>query len=246
MRLDTLNFCSHIRAWRERRKSLNRLTEAVKRIGGKELLYVINRPDKLFNAVFALNAWQGEQSRSGRGSDLDNTVAIRTALPKLLEKLEIKILLDLPCGDFNWMQRTKLNLDLYIGADCVGDLIVQNRERYSAPKRQFIVCDIVRDPLPTADLLLCRDLLVHLSYVDIHRALRNIRHSGTRWLLTTQFIAPERTNSDILTGDWRPLNFCHPPFNLPKPRILIDECYTAEDGRWRDKHLALWAVDDLL
>ena len=36
-------------------------------------------------------------------------------------------LLDLPCGDFHWMQHTDLSGVQYIGGDLVGDLIECNR-----------------------------------------------------------------------------------------------------------------------
>jgi hypothetical protein len=240
-----VGFRERFQAWRQRRQSRRRLAEAVKCVGASELSRLIDQPDRLFEAAFRLNAWQGRESRSGRGSDLDNTEAIRAALPPMLMQFGVRRLLDIPCGDFFWLQHVPLDLDCYIGADRVAALIAHNRERHSAAKRTFIVCDIVRDPLPPSDLVLCRDLLVHLCHADIHRALHNIRRSGADWLLTTQFTATSRANPDILTGDWRPLNLCLPPFRLPQPELLIDECYVGEEGRWRDKHLALWPTSAL-
>jgi hypothetical protein len=40
-------------------------------------------------------------------------------------------LLDIPCGDFNWMKLLNLGVD-YIGADIVGELIAENRRRFGA------------------------------------------------------------------------------------------------------------------
>jgi len=46
--------------------------------------------------------------------------------------------------------------------------------------------------------------------------LRNIRRSGSAYLLVTTF--PDRKeNVDIITGNWRPLNMEKPPFNFPRP-----------------------------
>lgn len=236
---------AEVTGWQQRRQSARRLAEAARDIGGSNLSRQAHRPDRLFDAAFELNAWQGIESRSGRGSDLDNTEAIRRALPPLLVQLGVRSLLDIPCGDFHWMQHTPLPLERYIGADRVSALIARNRQLHAAPTRAFILCDVTRDPLPRCDLVLCRDLLVHLSYADIRRALRNIHHSGSQWLLTTQFNDPARVNTDIVTGDWRALNLCRPPFSLPPPRLLVDECYTGEDGQWRDKQLGLWPVSDL-
>jgi hypothetical protein len=97
---------------------------------------------------------------------------------------------------------------------------------------------------PAADLLLCRDCLVHLSFADIDKALRNIRRSSLAYLLTTTFPA-ESVNADIVTGDWRPLNLQAAPFNLPTPVELINEGCTEGDGAFADKSLGLWRIRDL-
>lgn len=81
--------------------------------------------------------------------------------------------------------------------------------------------------------MLCRDCLVHLSFVDIVRALNNIKRSGISYLLTTTFPDCDR-NEDTVTGDWRVLNLERPPFSF------------TEGGReFRDKSLGLWLVRDL-
>lgn len=74
-----------------------------------------------------------------------------------------------------------------------------------------MVADITVNPLPTADLILCRDCLVHLSFAHIDAALANFRASGARWLLTTTFPMIEE-NVDCEDGDWRALNLTLPPF----------------------------------
>jgi len=98
-----------------------------------------------------------------------------------------------------------------------------------------------RDPLPHADLILCRDGLVHLSFADIRAALRNFRRSGARWLLATTFIAHEH-NDDIRTGGWRMLNLERLPFHLPPPATLIDERRPMPDGSDSGKRLGLWEL----
>src|SRR5262249_44319665 len=96
----------------------------------------------------------------------------------------------------------------------------------------------------SADLVLCRDGLVHLSAADIWRALRNFRRSGADYLLATTFIG-DRVNVDIATGEWRPLNMQRPPFAFPAPAALIDERCRHTGGIYADKRLALWRFEDL-
>ena len=95
-----------------------------------------------------------------------------------------------------------------------------------------------------ADLLLCRDCLVHLSFADIARAIANIRAATVTYLLTTTFPA-QRANEDIRTGDWRPLNLEAAPFGWPAPlEYLVEKC-TEGNGLFADKSLGLWRVDSL-
>ena len=197
-----------------------------------------------FSRIYKHNEWKGADSRSGTGSDLLQTSIVRRELPQLLRRLEAKSMLDIPCGDFNWMRDVSLPVERYIGADIVRELVAQNTQLYAKPDRQFVVLDLIRDPLPTVDVIFCRDCLVHLSHKDIFQALRNFRASKSQWLLTTTFPTRDR-NQDIETGDWRPLNFQVAPFSVPPPVELIDEQCTENGGIYADKSLGLWRIEDL-
>jgi hypothetical protein len=104
--------------------------------------------------------------------------------------------------------------------------------------------NLTRDPLPRADVVLCRDCLVHLRYAQIFAAFVNLRRSGAKYLLATTFVELD-ANSEIDTGDWRPVNLCLPPFALPEPLTVIIEGCTEIDGAYADKALGLWRVADL-
>lgn len=203
------------------------------------------RPDvdaaQLFTEFFRRNKWNGRQSLSGTGSDADQTRVIVQELPLLLRRLGVRSVLDIPCGDFEWMKRVDLAGIEYIGADIVAPLIDANRRRHARDGVEFRVLDLTRDRLPAADLVLCRDCLVHLSFAQAQQALANISASGARYLLTTTFTG-RFENADIPTGKWRALNLQRPPFNLPPPLELINEHCTEKDGRYADKSLGLWPV----
>jgi hypothetical protein len=200
-------------------------------------------PEKIFSDAFIDNRWGDAESISGPGSNLSVTEAIRKAIPELIAEYGVHSVLDIPCGDFNWMSRMDLAVD-YTGADIVEEIIQENLRRYVRPERKFIKLDILKDLLPEADLLLCRDCLVHFSFAHIFQSLRNIKSSGCKYLLTTTFTA-RKSNADIPTGTWRPINLQAAPFNLPPPIRLIDEKYTGEDGMYADKHLGFWRISEL-
>jgi hypothetical protein len=200
--------------------------------------------EQRFARIFTTNLWSSE-SRSGLGSELQATAGVREQLPRLLEALDAGSLLDLPCGDFGWLSAVALDLD-YTGGDIVADLIASNQERFggAGSRRRFVRLDLTADPLPRADVVLCRDCLVHLSFDHIRLAFENLRRSGSTWLLTTTFL-DHHENTDIESGDWRILNLTSPPFNLPTPEgVLVEGCVEC-DGAYADKALGLWRIGDL-
>lgn len=180
------------------------------------------------------------RENSGVGSDLEATRVVSAALPCIIESLSIQSMLDIPCGDFVWMQHVDIGAATYIGADIIRELILSLEKLNRTNTRRFMVLDIVDDDLPQANLIMCRDCLVHLSYRLIRKAVRNIRRSQSTYLLTTTFT--EHSNSDIVTGNWRPLNLCRPPFNFPAPIQLINEGHPPPYG---DKSLGLWQISGL-
>jgi hypothetical protein len=195
----------------------------------------------IFKKIFDLHHWYDEESKSGPGSGLSQTRAVRKFLSDLLVQLQASTILDIPCGDFYWMKEVDLADCNYCGADIVDDIINQNKIMYINRRRKFIVADLTTSRLPVADLILCRDCLVHFSYEDIRKALANIQNSECKYLLTTTF--PGRINKDIRTGEWRPIDLEASPFFLRKPLRLFNENCTEGHGQYKDKSLALWQID---
>jgi hypothetical protein len=199
--------------------------------------------ENLFGRIFHTNAWGGAVSVSGRGASLRQTVMIIAALPRLFKAHQVCTVLDIPCGDFHWMRHVDLQGINYLGADIVAEIIRQNRQ-FGAENIDFAHLDLLSDPLPTVDLVLCRDCLGHFTFAEIFQALNNIRRSVSKLLLTTTF--PLLANNyDITTGKWRPLNLQRPPFVLPEPVLLLEEGCTEGGGKYADKSLGLWRISDL-
>src|SRR5512139_415824 len=149
-----------------------------------------------FERIVKTNLWGAPTSVSGLGSEDRATAAIREALPPLLQRLGARSLCDAPCGDAGWIGACQLDVD-YIGIDIVPSLVEVNNRRVGRGELagRFLTADITRDALPRADLVLCRDCLVHLSFANIDRAIARFHASGAQWLLTTTF--PEwETNVD--------------------------------------------------
>lgn len=202
--------------------------------------------EQVFREIYENNTWGDNESKSGPGSNLEQTKVVREELPKLLSGLKIATMLDVPCGDFHWMKLIQSELSQvlkqYIGGDVVEEVIAKNLRAYGNEKFKFTTIDLTAGNLPKVDLIFSRDVLVHFSYHEIYKALRSIKASGAKYLLTTSFIDDTRKNRNIITGYWRPINLQKFPFYFPAPsHTLVEKC-TENDGQYSDKSLLLWDV----
>lgn len=191
----------------------------------------------IFELHSLLPFWNGGATRSGEGSTLEATVPLRTALPPLLARHQVRVLLDAPCGDWTWASRMDLGDLRYVGIDIVSDIVAANRERHGGERVTFQCADIARDPLPAASAILCRDCLIHFSVEDVRRTLANFKRSGARLLLTSTFPASP-VNRPIPTGHYHPLNLEIAPHGFPPPLEMLPDVP-------QGKVLALWRLADL-
>lgn len=200
---------------------------------------------EVFTVIYNTNDWESQESISGAGSEIKQTESLIKDLGKLLNDRNATSLLDIPCGDFCWMQKVDLSKINYTGADIVEELIAKNNENHKDKSNiEFKVLDLINDPLPKSDIIIVRDCFVHLSFSDIFKALENIRSSGCRYLLTTTF-PKHRVNYNITTGGWRTINLQEKPFNFKPPLVVINENCTENNGRYNDKSMALWELHEI-
>ncbi len=200
---------------------------------------------EVFAEIHQTNYWGSGESVSGVGSELEATRRVRELLEGLVDRLKLSELLDVPCGDFNWMREVNLKGCRYTGGDIVADIVEKNQQRYGSDRRRFIQVDLLADTLPKADLILCRDCLFHLSHADVARAVQTMVASGSTHLLTTTFSEVVR-NVDVVTGGFRPINLQLPPFNFPPPVELLRERPDANPADQDfGKGLGLWALSSL-
>lgn len=190
-----------------------------------------------FETIYATGNWApiGSETLSGYGSTMKATEHIRAELPALLTRLGATSLLDVGCGDFNWMQHVDLPCP-YIGVDIVASLVAENQRRYGNDRRRFETADGTSEPLPAADVALCREVLFHLSFEDAKKLLANIRATGARYLIATSDHSV-RVNGNIPSGGWRDINLRIAPFNQGEPVTTI-----ADRDQSEGRELAVWAL----
>lgn len=198
--------------------------------------------EKVFSDIYKNNSWARPEYAVARGEKpLEHK--LMDDLPIFLHELGITSLLDCPCGAFQWMMKIDLTGIDYLGGDIVTELIEKNKV-YETKTIKFKRIDLLTDNLPKADLILCRDCLVHLTLDEAVAALKNIINSDIKYLLATTF-TERSVNVDIPTGGWRPLNLEIHPFNLGKPDKVMCEEVIECDKEFKDKALGLWDITDL-
>ena len=206
-----------------------------------------------FAQVFKSKDWPAKDpsynglQASGPGAMLKNTQAVMAALHVIITKLKQRLMkptisiLDLPCGDLQWMKRFLVTRNdvLYTGADIVPDIIDYHKKQHGNLHRvKFIQHDIVKSPLNESyDLIICRDMLQHLWKYDAMKALYHFSISKSSYLLATTFPDTshnEDVEKDALGGRKFSYNLELPPFSLAPP---ICSSYD-----WNIEHISLWEI----
>ena len=193
-----------------------------------------------FTIIYEGNKWRSKESVSGPGSTLKYTRRLRRQIPKIFKDLGIKTIFDAPCGDFNWFRKIPKFYDQYIGADVVPKLIEKNKELYENDKILFQEMDITVEAYPNADIWICRDCLLHLSFKSINECLTRFRESNIKYAMISNY--PGATNEkDINNGAARPISLGKKPFSFPKPLIAIDDYVKGYPVR----RMCIWKREDL-
>ena len=147
-------------------------------------------------AKFFVNHYRGidKESLSGPGSTIKNTSEVRKLIQTFLINNNIKSILDLGCGDWNWFSLLDLRETSYLGWDADTDMIVSHLFNYGGDNIEFDVKDIVLEPYPQSDLIICRDVLFHMPIQMALSVLNKIKKS-CKYLISTSF-----REVDINTG----------------------------------------------
>ena len=224
-------------AWRF---GLQRHIDWVRRKRGRDIrVHSLPTLRERFDYIYDHSLWTPDDPRtplSGSGSSLKATTVLRTELPRLLDSVNAASILDVGCGDFTWMSEIDLR-QRYMGVDVVESIIKENQRRY--PDRSFACIDATVEKLPDADVVVCREVLFHLSFTDARLLLANVVRSSAGYLLMTSDRSTA-LNADIVSGDFRPLNLQRRPFRFPAPIATINDAHV-QPGRF----LGLWSIVDI-
>lgn len=196
-----------------------------------------------------------KNSASGGGSELG--YATETSLQIIrdtINKFDIKSMVDVPCGDVNWILDSfeTDTLSLYVGLDVTRAVIEVNKQRFAHHNnKEFHFWDMTECVLPkfhektggeeeSFDLVHVRDVIQHLNLDQGIKYFCNIFKSGAKILITTTY--DKDMNKNITEGAWYENDLTKEPFSFPKsencvathPNIERDfTCvYNLTEGSW--------------
>ena len=181
---------------------------------------------EIFDDVYRRDLWKGG---SGTGSREELTRGYRAMLQQFISHNTIASVVDVGCGDWQFSRHMDWSGVDYTGIDA-SDVVLENTRNFSRDGVRFVHADATRDALPSADLLLAKDVLQHWSNADITAflpQLQKFRHA----LITGSFphYAQAYVNRDMPAGaNFRPVDPAKPPFNLPGGFV---QSFTAGDPK---------------
>jgi len=139
---------------------------------------------------------------SGEGSHNTTIVSPYIEVVKIfLQQLKTPpVICDLGCGDFNIGKKLLSNCDNYIGVDIVPELVEHLNRKYAIKNTNFLCRDIAKDPLPQAEVALVRQVLQHLSNIEISTILKKLPQY--KYVIITDHIpvGDFEPNIDIISG----------------------------------------------
>jgi len=187
-----------------------------------------------------------KKSSSGSGSALGNTETSLEVIVNMTRKFGATSLLDIPCGDANWIfdSYETDTLPIYVGLDVTKAVVELNTQRFAHhSNKKFMFWDATECPLPKFrnittgeeqpfDLVHVRDVIQHLSVDQGVKYFCNVFKSEAKVLITTTY--PDGKNVDIKEGDFYQNNLEQEPFSFPASGNCIPTHPNEEGGGGED------------
>ncbi len=188
-----------------------------------QLGFLKNRDSSaVFTEIYDQKIWRIDkdgESTSGKGSTVEATISYRIMLQNFLKDHAIKSVVDLGCGLWEFSHLIDWQGIEYRGLEVVPSVVALNKSRYENDHIHFEEFDALKSELPQADLLICKDVLQHLTNQDVEKLIEMFKKY--KYCLITNSLDPDEwLNQDIKRGEYRSLDLTKPPFNCKGNPIL--------------------------
>ena len=175
-------------------------------------------PNIVFSNIYKYNYWE---YGSGKGSLPSLNLEYIVFLQKKLVELNVKKILDIGCGDWQFSKLFDWSPYQYLGVDIVPSVIEEDKKNYEKENIKFEVMNIFEDveKIPETDVILLKDVLIHWKFNQIKEMIPKLQ-SKCKYIITTNChpINPQQwkmIHHDIpQTGHFHILSSKHEPLSL--------------------------------
>ena len=179
--------------------------------------------ERFFTDIYDNRGWGANEEGvgySGMGSTLQHATPYVQILEFFIKTHNIDTIVDVGCGDWTLSRHIDFGNAHYSGYDTVAGLIQKNKEKFSSDKITFHHADVIDFDLPKADLLICKDVLQHLSNEDVVIFLKQL--PKFKYCLITNDVDSRTLTSQNsqISGDYRNIDLTAPPFNIKGVKAL--------------------------
>lgn len=174
------------------------------------------KADAAFSSIYDNRHW-GEGS--GIGSAPTHVASYLALLSNFMRDNGVRSVVDLGCGDWQFSRLIDWTGIDYRGFDVVDRVVAENQVRFGGDNVSFAKITSL-DDLPSADLVVCKDVLQHLPLLDVQEFLAFFRSSYGFSFVTNDVFPDQWTNTDIPHGGARAIRLDLAPFSLIAPVLL--------------------------
>ncbi len=183
----------------------------------------LTESEKVFNHIYERGLWGKDQSgkgNSGPGSSLEQGRPFIEYIQNFLDRTsDVRSIVDIGCGDWvlgqaiNWGDRD------YIGIDVVESLILRHQSLFGSDKIHFVHLDVTTNDLPSGDLVICKDVLMHLPNAAVFDLLSKLKKfKYCLFINDVSSLTGGTSNGNVSLGGYRPIDLTLSPFFL-KPKV---------------------------
>ncbi|GMI55132.1 hypothetical protein ScalyP_jg9647 [Parmales sp. scaly parma] len=220
-----------------------------------------------FNLVYNNEVWshpdpksRKDAARSGSGSTIAKTSRVREFLEHTIAFTNAVGLVDIPCGDLNWITSLSNFSQLdYFGGDVSSVVVNEHKENFKLDaNKNFGLVDLVDDDLLAHEsinrlfqnandnesdvIIVVRQLMQHLSNAESLQIIKNLEELQVRTsstihvMLTTHLRGNGNGDKGYLLATGHKINLFQPPFCVVDPERLV------WDGMG-DMFLGMWTLN---
>jgi len=179
----------------------------------------------IFENIYENKKWGinfANMGSSGPGSHISQVKEYMLILQEFLDNNNVKSVIDIGCGDFQFMRHMNLKNVQYTGIDCVEKLIIFNKKHFEKENITFLHRELSEHEFDFAELYLIKDVLQHLSNDIICDFLDYIViQKLAKYIIITNCSNQDFDNQDVESiGQTRPLNAKLFPLKKYNPVVL--------------------------